>query len=115
MKNGKAAGMLDTSRAASKSQCTDSLPAAEHSSKHPPRRALSRAQIDDLIARAATFASLHARQPLFQKRMLVQPGVYVVVRLGWPGVLQVLDPATGAVICESVPVFEQQADDGNDD
>ena len=56
-----------------------------------------------LLQRAATFAGLHATsKPLFQKPMRggSRP---LVVRLVWPGVLLVCDPATGEVLAQSDP------------
>ncbi|WHZ12498.1 MAG: hypothetical protein OJF60_002939 [Burkholderiaceae bacterium] len=52
---------------------------------------------------AATYAELHARKPLFQKTMRRHGGAPVLVRLDWPGVLRVFDPATGELLAESVP------------
>jgi len=54
------------------------------------------------LKRAATFAALHVKKPLFSKRMGKGPAA-VLVRFEWPGVCRVFDPATGDLICESVP------------
>lgn len=54
------------------------------------------------LKRAATFAALHVKNPMFQKRMGKGAGA-VLVRIDWPGVCRVFDPATGDLICESVP------------
>lgn len=110
----KAAGMLDTSTTASNQQCTASLPSAEKKG-NTTRPILGKALAAGITAQAVTFAELHARKPLFQKRMRVLPGVYVIVRLSFPGVLQVLDPATGNLLAQGVPDFvPQQAGDIND-
>lgn len=50
------------------------------------------------LQQAAAFVRVHAKSPLFQKRM----GPYLV-RVEWPGVLIVADPATGEVFAQSVP------------
>ena len=50
------------------------------------------------LQRAAAFVRIHAKSPLFQKRM----GRYLV-RFEWPGVLIVADPDTGAVYAQSEP------------
>jgi len=54
------------------------------------------------LKRAATFAALHVKKPMFQKRMGKGAGA-VLVRIDWPGVCRVFDPATGDLLCESVP------------
>lgn len=50
------------------------------------------------LEKAAAFVRIHAKSPLFQKRM----GRYLV-RVEWPGVLIVADPETGAVYAQSEP------------
>lgn len=55
------------------------------------------------LERAATFVGLHATaKPLFQKTMRVGSR-RLLVRLVWPGVLLVCDPATGEVLAQSDP------------
>mgnify|MGYP001155186108 CR=1 FL=1 len=70
---------------------------------------IEKAQADALAAaqrtlqRAAVFAGMHATsKPLFQKLMRVGSRS-LVVRLTWPGVLSVCDPATGELLAQSVP------------
>ena len=54
------------------------------------------------LERAASFVGLHATaKPLFQKTMRVGSRS-LLVRLVWPGVLLVCDPATGEVLAQSV-------------
>ena len=53
------------------------------------------------LARAASFAELHAGKPLLQKIMKQRDGGPVMVRLDWRGVLRVFDPATGELLAES--------------
>ena len=55
------------------------------------------------LKQAAVYAELHARKPLFQKTMRRRGSPAVLVRLDWPGVLRVFDPATGEVLAESLP------------
>lgn len=55
-----------------------------------------------LLAKAANFASLHAPHTLWQRRMKVGAST-LLVRLEWPGVLAVFDPATGEALARSVP------------
>lgn len=50
------------------------------------------------LEKAAAFVRIHAKSPLFQKRM----GRYLV-RVEWPGVLIVADLDTGAVYAQSQP------------
>ncbi len=50
------------------------------------------------LQKAETFIRIHAKNPLFQKRM----GRYLV-RFEWPGVLIVADPETGWVYAQSEP------------
>lgn len=52
----------------------------------------------DRLDKAAAFVRIHAKNPLFQKRM----GRYLV-RVEWPGVLIVADPETGTVYAQSQP------------
>lgn len=66
-------------------------------------RADAQAAAQRTLQRAATFAGLHATsKPLFQKPMRVGSRS-LLVRLVWPGVLVVCDPATGEVLAQSVP------------
>lgn len=62
--------------------------------------ALAKDASDRLAASAWTFAELHARKPLFQKLMRRRGGSAVIVRLDWPGVLRVFDPATGELLAQ---------------
>jgi len=56
------------------------------------------------LDQACTFAELHATaKPLFQRVMRRSGSSPVVVRVVWPGVLQVFDPQTGDVLAEGVP------------
>lgn len=55
------------------------------------------------LKQAAVYAELHTRKPLFQKIMRRRGNSPVLVRLDWPGVLRVFDPATGEVLAESLP------------
>lgn len=57
---------------------------------------------------AAVYAELHARKPLFQKTMRLRGGRSVLVRLDWPGLLRVFDPATGELQAESMPGRPEQ-------
>lgn len=50
------------------------------------------------LQQAAAFVRVHAKSPLFQKRM----GAYLV-RVERPGVLIVADPTTGEVFAQSAP------------
>lgn len=50
------------------------------------------------LVKAADFIRIHAKAPLFQKRM----GRYLV-RFELPGVLIVADPDTGAILAQSEP------------
>ncbi len=52
---------------------------------------------------AAAYAHAHIGGPLFKKLMRRRGGPSVLVRLMWPGVLQVLDPTTGELLGESLP------------
>lgn len=64
-------------------------------------RADAQAVAQRTLQRAATFAGLHATaKPLFQKPMRMGSRSYLV-RLMWPGVLLVCDPATGEVLAQS--------------
>ena len=70
----------------------------------PDEKALACAQdvAQRTLARAATFAGLHASaKPLFQKPMRMGARSYLV-RVVWPGVLVVADPVTGEVLAQSV-------------
>lgn len=66
-------------------------------------RADAQAVAQRTLQRAASFAGLHATaKPLFQKPMRMGSRPYLV-RLVWPGVLVVCDPATGEVLAQSEP------------
>jgi len=54
------------------------------------------------LKRAATFATVNVKNPLFQRRM-GKGSASVLVRLEWPGVLVVIDPDTGTVLAVSEP------------
>ncbi len=65
------------------------------------------------LQHAATFAELYATAaPLFQKRMQRPGSAAVIVRVIWPGVLQVCDPKTGEVLAQSAPGNPQQLSHG---
>lgn len=56
------------------------------------------------LLQACTFAALHATdKPLFKRTMKRPQSPPVVVRIVWPGVLQVCDPNTGDVLAEGEP------------
>jgi len=55
-----------------------------------------------LLAKAASFASLHAPHTLWQRRMKVGASM-LLIQLEWPGVLAVFDPATGEALARSIP------------
>jgi hypothetical protein len=56
------------------------------------------------LADAAVFADLCAPSKILFRRDMRQPGCpVVVVRLLWPGVLQVFNPRTGELLAESLP------------
>lgn len=64
-------------------------------------RAAAHSAAQRTLQRAATFAELHATsKPLFQKPMRLGSRS-VLVRIVWPGVLVVCDPATGEVLAQS--------------
>jgi hypothetical protein len=65
-------------------------------------RELASASRARLLAKAANFASLHAPHTLWQRRMKVG-AVTLLIRLEWPGVLSVFDPATGEALARSAP------------
>ena len=65
-------------------------------------RQLASASQARLLAKAANFASLHAPHTLWQRRMKVGAST-LLVRLEWPGVLAVFDPATGEALARSAP------------
>lgn len=65
-------------------------------------RDLAKGATSKLLAKAAIFASAHAPNTLWQRRMKAGRTT-VVVRLEWPGVLCVYDPATGDKLAESLP------------
>lgn len=55
-----------------------------------------------LLSRAAMFASTHAERVLWHRQLKVGPKAFLV-RLEYPGVLRVYDPADGSLLAESVP------------
>ena len=65
-------------------------------------RDLAQGNTAKLLAKAASFASMHAPHTLWQRRMKVGR-TNVTVRLEWPGVLCVYDPATGDKLATSAP------------
>lgn len=65
-------------------------------------RELASANRVKLLAKAANFASLHAPHTLWQRRMKVGAST-LLIRLEWPGVLAVFDPATGEALARSAP------------
>ena len=65
-------------------------------------RELAKGATSKLLAKAAIFASAHAPNTLWQRRMKAGRTT-VVVRLEWPGVLCVYDQATGEKLAESLP------------
>ena len=69
-----------------------------HGLEHVKKQALKGAVIR--LQSAATFARLHIKNPLFQKRMGTG-NTAVLVRLEWPGVLSVIDPSTGLILAVS--------------
>jgi|GEM_PF-2932896 len=73
-----------------------------NSSAHDHVRELAQAGRARLLAKAANFASLHAPHTLWQRRMKVGAST-LLVRLEWPGVLAVFDPATGEALARSAP------------
>lgn len=74
-----------------------------HQSAIEAAREAATAQAGRTLQRAAVFAGLHATtKPLFQKPMRMGSRSYLV-RLIWPGVLLVCDPATGEVLAQSEP------------
>lgn len=65
-------------------------------------RELAKGNNAKLLAKAANYASMHAPHTVWQRRMKVGQTT-VAVRLEWPGVLCVYDPATGDKLAESLP------------
>lgn len=64
------------------------------------------------LTQACDFAALHATaKPLFQKTMRRPGSKPVLVRVDWPGVLSVYDPATGECLARSQvgDVFQLEA------
>lgn len=56
------------------------------------------------LMKACAFAALHSTsKPLFQKVMRRPGSKPVLVRVVWPGVVQVCDPQTGDVLAVSEP------------
>jgi len=75
-------------------------------------RADARAAAQKTLRGATTFATLHATtKPLFQKTMRRPGSKPVLVRVDWPGVLSVYDPATGECLARSEvgDVFQLEA------
>jgi hypothetical protein len=54
------------------------------------------------LKKAATFTALHAKNPLFQKRM-GKGSTSVWVRIEFPGSLLVIDPDSGEIMAASEP------------
>jgi hypothetical protein len=54
------------------------------------------------LKKAATFTALHAKNPLFQKRM-GKGSTSVWVRIEYPGRLLVIDATSGEILAESAP------------
>lgn len=72
-----------------------------HQSAIEAAREAATVQAGRTLQRAAAFTELHATsKPLFQKPMRMGSRSYLV-RLVWPGVLLVCDPATGEVLAQS--------------
>jgi len=57
---------------------------------------------ENQLKRAAPFAALHIKNPLFQRRM-GKGDTAVLVRFELPGVLSVIDPDTGELLAQSAP------------
>lgn len=65
------------------------------------------------LSQACDFAALHATgKPLFQKTMRRPGSKPVLVRLDWPGVMSVYDPATGECLARSTPGDVSQLEAG---
>lgn len=71
-----------------------------HGPDYIKAQALRAAEIQ--LKKAATFAALNIRNPLFQRRM-GKGSASVFVRLEWPGVLSLIDPDTGELLAVSEP------------
>lgn len=57
-----------------------------------------------ILADAALVADLHAPSKILFRHDLPRPGApVVVVRMLWPGVLQVFNPKSGELLAESLP------------
>ncbi len=57
-----------------------------------------------ILADAALVAELHAPSKILFQHDLPRPGApVVVVRMLWPGVLQVFNPRSGEILAESLP------------
>ena len=78
------------------------IPRSTNTSTPDYVRELASAGRARLLAKAANFASLHAPHTLWQRRMKVGAST-LLVRLEWPGVLAVFDPATGEALARSIP------------
>jgi hypothetical protein len=65
-------------------------------------RQLAREAAADRQFKAAVFAALHAKNPLFRKTMRCGRQL-VVVQMEWPGILRTYDAATGELLSEGVP------------
>ena len=67
------------------------------------------ASAERTLHQAHKFAALHAtKNPLFEKVMRRPGSRPVLVRIVFPGVLLVCDPATGEVLARSMPGHLQQ-------
>ena len=79
---------------------------------HDARRAAHQAALaaaERTLHQAHEFAALHAtKKPLFEKVMRRPGSRPVLVRIVFPGVLLVCDPATGEVLARSQPGHLQQ-------
>lgn len=74
--------------------------AMTHGPDYLKAQALKAAEIQ--LKKAAPFAALNIKNPLFQRRM-GKGSASVFVRLEWPGVLSVVDPDTGELLAQSAP------------
>ena len=80
---------------------------------HEEAQAASQRQAARTLNRASAFAALHASaKPLFQRVMKRPGGSPVLVRVVWPGVVQVCDPQTGDVLAVSEPGRPDQLSEG---
>ena len=76
-------------------------------------QAAAEASARRLLRHARDYAALHATaRPLFQKTMRRPGSKPVLVRLDWPGVMSVYDPATGECLARSTPGDVSQLEAG---